>query len=328
MYDENGVATVTLVGAMGKKFAGITCTGTKDNMRCVEGENTFLTANNIANNSSFYGKYITNYVAPTINDVNYNNYNSSLTDDTKKWMIFYIGDAGNGTNHIYLISSDYINYTYMPKTKTGKSLNGSGYNIYFNNVLSDYPNGSDDVTSETRYLNKQFFKYLEDNNIKSTAENIKASAYMLDTSLWNVFKNEYADFAIGGPTIELFIKSYNDKYNGDYKIENHKDLYQTKIASQVGYQISIDGGENWANYYRNSLMQNDGLYTVNGVTTRYWISSPNSNNNGNIFCTENLNSLMLGPYVTGIEGWGLRPVIRISENVRLEKDGDNYRIVK
>ena len=37
-YDENGVSTVTLVGAMGKKFAGITCTGTKDNMECTESE--------------------------------------------------------------------------------------------------------------------------------------------------------------------------------------------------------------------------------------------------------------------------------------------------
>ena len=38
VYDENGVATVTLVGAIGRKFAGITCTGTKDNMVCTEGE--------------------------------------------------------------------------------------------------------------------------------------------------------------------------------------------------------------------------------------------------------------------------------------------------
>ena len=37
-YDENGVATVTLVGAPGKKFDGITCTGTKDNMVCNQEE--------------------------------------------------------------------------------------------------------------------------------------------------------------------------------------------------------------------------------------------------------------------------------------------------
>ena len=35
-YDSNGVATVKLKGASGSKFAGITCTGTKDNMNCSE----------------------------------------------------------------------------------------------------------------------------------------------------------------------------------------------------------------------------------------------------------------------------------------------------
>ncbi|MBQ6283119.1 MAG: prepilin-type N-terminal cleavage/methylation domain-containing protein [Bacilli bacterium] len=35
-YSNNGIATVTLKGATGGKFDGITCTGTKNNMSCVE----------------------------------------------------------------------------------------------------------------------------------------------------------------------------------------------------------------------------------------------------------------------------------------------------
>ena len=51
-YDENGIATVTLKGADNKKFNGITCTGTKDNMCCFkEGEES--TCGSVSNSSNW-----------------------------------------------------------------------------------------------------------------------------------------------------------------------------------------------------------------------------------------------------------------------------------
>ena len=38
---------------------------------------------------------------------------------------------------------------------------------------------------------------------------MKAVAYMLDTNTWSVYAGDKADYAIGGPTIELFFKSYD-----------------------------------------------------------------------------------------------------------------------
>ena len=60
VYDENGVSTVTLVGAEGKKFAGITCVGTKDNMVCEQEEPivyTYITYVIDDNNSKRIGYY-------------------------------------------------------------------------------------------------------------------------------------------------------------------------------------------------------------------------------------------------------------------------------
>ena len=43
---NNGIATVKLKGKDGGKFSGITCKGTKDNMKCSESDGTILAANN------------------------------------------------------------------------------------------------------------------------------------------------------------------------------------------------------------------------------------------------------------------------------------------
>ena len=69
---------------------------------------------------------------------------------------------------------------------------------------------------------------------------MKAIAYLLDTDVWNVYKADKAEYAIGGPTVELLMASYNNKKGTDY---------QAKAVSKIGYQISEDGGANWANYY-------------------------------------------------------------------------------
>ena len=61
---------------------------------------------------------------------------------------------------------------------------------------------------------------------------------MLDIEAWKYFAGENAEYAIGGPTIELLMNSYSQKYEVDYR---------AKANSLVGYQISNDGGGSWSN---------------------------------------------------------------------------------
>ena len=77
--------------------------------------------------------------------------------------------------------------------------------------MSDYT-GSVSIDVNLQKLNSKYFKYLSDNSTTSTNDNMKAVAYMLDTKAWEAFKGEKAEYAIGGPTSEIFIKSYNQKY--------------------------------------------------------------------------------------------------------------------
>lgn len=88
------------------------------------------------------------------------------------------------------------------------------------------------------------------NNKNSKNINIKVVAYMCDISVWNKFKTNKADFAIGGPTIGLLFKSYNEKYGTNYLAgslemnETSKDSNGNPIPSitEIGYRISNNGG--------------------------------------------------------------------------------------
>ena len=61
---------------------------------------------------------------------------------------------------------------------------------------------------------------------KATNANMKATAYLLDTEAWSSFKDEEekAEYIIGGPTLELFIASYN---------MNHEKKINVVIADEV-----------------------------------------------------------------------------------------------
>ena len=70
---------------------------------------------------------------------------------------------------------------------------------------------------------------------------MKKVAYMMDTTAWNSkFKdvNNKAEYVIGAPTIEMLMKSYSQKYGVDY---------QARTKDILGYELSVDGGKNWAN---------------------------------------------------------------------------------
>ena len=55
---------------------------------------------------------------------------------------------------------------------------------------------------------------------------------MLDTDIWNpIYKNEYAEYAIGGPTLEMFCASYKDTHKNKYiEYTADSDRLRSKMA--------------------------------------------------------------------------------------------------
>jgi hypothetical protein len=110
------------------------------------------------------------------------------------WKIFYSDDE-----NIYLISSDYMPNTCVSESYFGKT---SVYNIFWKIDNTDLNNLTiDDIDNNT------LSKVLIDTNYLS-----KYVISLLKTETWNNFANNTAEFAIGSPTVEMFIASWNNKY--------------------------------------------------------------------------------------------------------------------
>ena len=187
------------------------------------------------------------------------NYSSNGVNN---WKIYY----SDGDN-IYLISSEYIDLEKLP-AKNGKKPENGNTNYEkaapLLGVLNEYNGSSDIVDEKIKELN---YDYFINKKYKSTSNAIKAVAYLLDTKIWNIFaEGDGAEYAVGGPSKELLLKSYSKKYNVDFR---------ARARSSTGYEISRDGGKNWATAY-GSMLEMDPLYVraSNSGANGMWLSSP------------------------------------------------------
>ena len=210
--------------------------------------------------AKYYGAKVTNYTANGISD----------------WKIFY----SDGSN-VYLITSEYVDPTKLPSKGEGdnppKPDQGDAANYpkgaRFNNILGKY-SGSANITDEKmKAFNSDYF----DKNYTSTNNNMKAVAYMLDKDIWEKFANSsVAEYAVGGPSVEMLLKSYSEKMNVDYRAQ---------ASSATGYKVSNNGGTSYANYIDHMLSTSEALYVLPGTNTTLesgnksganalWLASP------------------------------------------------------
>ena len=251
--------------------------------------------------ASYYGAEVTNYTAPHAG--------------VDKWRIFY----ADGTN-IYLIADDYIAGANTPKGQGGSSIyENSTYKLSFNNVTNDYTGASwiSNNSKGAKWLSQFLSSYGT-----STYGNIKAVAYMMDTNVWSgYYASEYAEYAMGGPTIEMFCESYKDTHPSKYLECGNVDT--------EGYQIRWNGGS-WSNWIEG-LVQDDfnSIYIKSdeSKTNGMWLASPATGITSELICTHYDGSL--GAEVYGQPFFGLRPIVCLKSETRLEKLEDGtFKIVK
>ena len=271
------------------------------------------------------GKYVTNYDCA--------NNDAIVTEEEipGKWMIFNIDDE-----NIYLIASDYITEVPAGKSGTNKPSIGSGSyprGVSFSNILNDYVGGSADVTQVGKELNYDYFLNPE-KAYTSTSSNMKAVAYMLDTNAWSGFREEgVAEYAIGGPTIELLFEAYN-KAHPDDEYPNGK--YQARAKSATGYEISTDGGEEGGNTWSNAITSSadylddsDPTFVINSEdnASAMWLASPSAAYTDYVMRVNYSGNVYYSDY--GYANYGFRPLVCLESRIELKKTGENiYEIIK
>ena len=250
-----------------------------------------------------------------------NGYDCENNAGVESWKLLYADNE-----NVYLIASNYIHKDYCPDGigETPITDNGNGYKLSMNDVINDY-NGASDIKDESlQNLNSDYFsKYGSEN---SSNKNMKAVAYMLDTSegVWGKFAGEKAKYAIGGPTIELLFKSYNEKYNTNNK-------YQAQATSATGYQISSDGGDSFDYGIENSsdyLNKEDDLYVIDETNRAnyMWLASPSGNYTSDFLEVDSNGDIPHYDYA--YYDVGFRPVVCLQPNVELEKQQDGSFLLK
>ena len=262
-------------------------------------------ASDVANNiGSYIGSTVTNYT-PNGGDKNVG------------WKIFYAGksDAGDSSenDHIYLIADDYIDI----KNSAGE------YNTPGSvDALVDSPKcaalvhvgGSGDNSLAKNWLKKDYGS--------SPIE------YMLDTEGWSSLNgNEYAGYAIAGPTVEMFAKSWNSNdgypklsYSYDeygYSMDNIKST-DTGYSDRLYFQSIEEEVRNSCNGYW--IIGQSRWYAT--VPVGISITNKNGDHSVNLYAQWGLNSL------------GFRPVVCLNTKVKLQADGmdsngkTRYKIVE
>ena len=275
--------------------------------------NTIASATDTEKANTYYGK-----------SVNYTSANG-----VTGWKIFYAD-----TNNIYLIADDYVDLAKLPKgtNEAGQSVGSAPVKTEtspkaasLDNILNAYPTGAARITTDTiKKLNKSFFIDKQYTGVENSTvnPNMKAVAYMLDTKAWSNFKDTTgkASYVIGGPTIEILFKSYNEKHPGK--------IYEAQAFNETGYQLRINGGT-WKNYTNSSseyLDSSDSLYVLpssNGANAM-WVVSPSATDSYGVMridCT-----CIVGYSGCGNASIGFRPVVCLNSNVELQKTENGFTI--
>jgi len=232
------------------------------------------------------------------------------------WKIFYAGSIGEEDPHIYLIASDYISTDNLPENAPLGKLFEYKFSIGKNDI---YEAGTDWITDERmKNLMPAYFEKLERAPKHSNdSRGVIRSLAVLDFDVWNGFTDEAgnAEYAMGGPTYELFAASYNQK---------HFPQLSVYLPSTNGYNCSTKTkSDNW-------LDVKDNLYVIasDEKANSYWLASPAYNEDGDNFV---MNVTYFGAITSAGKDnvSGFRPVVCLNPSVKLEKEADGtYTIIE
>ena len=203
-----------------------------------------------ANPQAYYGKKVTNYKASD--------------SDTNTYRIFYVdkdNDFKDGYNTIYLKADFSGNVSCSTSYDVSQTL------IKRMNPL--WATKGNTVAAKTTTISN---------------ENEQAAAWLCDPSKWTAYcDTDKANYAIGGPSVEMYVKSYNQTH-GDNALGCQ---YQTHDAPGYGYKVK--GTIQNSGWYTNSntldySMTYKSMYCgQNGENTgTWWLASPSANGSGGV----------------------------------------------
>lgn len=256
---------------------------------------TVTTDQVVASPTVYYGKTVTDHKS---------------TNGWSGWKIFY----AQGT-YVYLIADDYVP-NHLINDNTGMELNG---NYQARWETSNPPAMQNVGSSRTIFKGTRY-------TLNQNYPNSKCASTLLRTSNWsNFLSSNKSGLAIGGPTIEMWMASWNQIYPNDKLYCNSTNTYGYRVGTSstpsteyIDYNVM-----NKKEGYKNKLYYPHNISSAwNGVYT-YWTCSPSAfvyKDDGTagerLINIDNRGYVGSDPYYFYTAG--IRPVVRMKSGVSME----------
>ena len=252
-------------------------------------------------------------------------------DTTNDWMIFYKAD-GNAEGEkstgayyanigdYYIIAADYLKNTdsRLELEKMGNVTKSGNYTIYWA-TDSDIPSkvqktGKEGLEGTGRTINQLFMQYGATMS-SSFKEDIEMST-LINTENWAGYVNSnYADYAIGGPTIEMWVASWNGTYGETKKLYTTGTKIGTNTAPTQTY-VNLKSVTDWD---KNKLYFPNMYYYDSDLCHGYMLASTgNAYDASQIWCVQGDGRVGLVSYRSSY--WCLRPVVHLKSGTTLTKN--------
>ena len=291
-YDSNpitglSIGTYSVYAIAYDKAGNQKQSNTVDNVKILKTYSN-VTAQMVANEpAKYYGLKVTDYTSQ-----------NGQTD----WRIFY----SDGT-HIFLITGDYINTAETNRINSATGMTTTGYNAYWSSAQSFQTVDSEVLTR---------FKATE-YTLQSGNNNSKCVLTLLNDNNWTSYKDSgnKAEKAIGSPTVEMWMDSWNKRYPSDKLYCNNTNTngyYVGASSIPTSASVSPSGKEGYKNklYYPHTSSYNS--------TNGYWLASPSARTS----------NIVLRLYFDGrvsSDGYtnnklGVRPVVSLNSGITVNAE--------
>lgn len=239
--------------------------------------------------------------------------------DRVDWQLFY-----DDVSYIYLITSDYVPINTLPDEllKETQTEGETKYKAYFapdeltGTIMEAEPwcNGSESSTITSNLQTNNYLKWVNSSVVETKNNfNMKAVAYMMDTSKWSNFAGQAKNaYAIGGPTLEMFVLSYNAYSNHTTKLGIYESITSNN-ASKYGYKVQIGDGS-WTYSVSGLDTSSDNMWIKTGTekASRMWLSSPSATFENNMMCITSDGKININ--IVHDKSLGFRPVVAIPKS--------------
>ena len=250
----------------------------------------------------------------------YVEYNVDLNGDgdiTNDWRIFY----NNGEN-IFIIAADYVESSKvnLGATEMNRVADESGYSSYIYNLNWDgtLTNAGHSAMNEIVTSMFMYNDYLVQNPTSANT-NAKATKAMLTQPAWDSFRdsNNYAQFVIGGPTLEMWVASYNAKgYTPLYTNVNNTGYYIGNSEGTTDHYYNLDEDANTG--YGDTLYFPHQKVVSNCYG--YWLASPSAYYAYDVMGVNCVGNVGNGNY--NHHKVGVRPLVSLKSEVKAVQNAD------